>query len=256
MSLLVPTQRNLAVHHHTPLDLDLGESHLSPPNRTPLANVYFNPSQLLLLLFYLNCTRNLLHDTLLPWFPLYIKIITWVTYSREIVLTLEICDWTLSAVKSPQEPQGVRNISSMRVYEQHGFKRQLFPLHLSLTAAYFLCIKVEVQGILPCSEPTHLQGHPPVTCCPVRVCRSSHQVQNEEEWTSIEPAHSVLLYPGSHQSNSKPIVAAPFMKHGAGVTLLPMLSSSRAYTCVCVRFRKCASVCLHTGVMCGCLYRL
>lgn len=77
-------------------------------------------------------------------------------------------------------------------------------------------------------------------------------MKNEEERTSIRPAHSVLLYPGSHQSNSKPIVTAPFMKHGAGVTLLPMLSSSRARVCVgvracvCVRerVRKCASVCV------------
>lgn len=62
ISLLVPTQRNLTVHHHTPLDLDLGESHLSPPNRTPLSNIYSNPSQLSRLLFSLNYTGLVLSD--------------------------------------------------------------------------------------------------------------------------------------------------------------------------------------------------
>lgn len=75
ISLLVPTQRNLTVHHHTPQDL--GECHLSPqtephsppplsfwsPHRSPLLslNVFtFNP---------LSLQTSVFHSTLLKGLP-------------------------------------------------------------------------------------------------------------------------------------------------------------------------------------------
>lgn len=57
---------------------------------------------------------------------------------------------------------------------------------------------------------------------------------------------------------------APFMKHGAGVTLLPMLLGSCVPLCVgvgvcvrvCVHMKVGEWVCMHAGVVCGCLYKL
>lgn len=90
ISLLVPTQRNLTVHHHTPLDLDLGESHLSPPNRTPLSNIYTNPSQLSRLLFSLNYTGLVLSDLRFEPFQPAQLLYLWPFISKLFFLTLLI----------------------------------------------------------------------------------------------------------------------------------------------------------------------
>ena len=119
-----------------------------------------------------------------------------------------------------------------------------------------LCLSLSTTCVdEPCNEPTHLQGRPLITCCPVSVCPPCHQVKNVEEQGSIRAAHSASLCPLSRQSNSKPIVTAPFMKHGARVTLLPMLLGSCLPVCVCVCVCVCVwkwvSVCVNACVCTG-----
>lgn len=62
---------------------------------------------------------------------------------------------------------------------------------------------------------------------PVWVRLPRHQVKYGEKRRSPYPVHSVLLYPGA-QSNSKPIVTASLMKHGAG---WPCCPCSLAHLC-------------------------
>lgn len=122
----LPQLRGISQFIATPLWIEIWVSPIChPPSRTPLSSIDSNPSQLSLLLFSLNHTRLVLGDLCLEPFPpaklviplflLYLNIIQWVTNRREVVLTLQLCDWNSSSyarAKPLQEPHGVRNISS------------------------------------------------------------------------------------------------------------------------------------------------
>lgn len=69
ISVLVPTLRNLAVHHHTPLVLC--ESHLSPLNQTPLSTSYTNPSHPSLILPVSSSNYTPFHHSSLYFDPPY-----------------------------------------------------------------------------------------------------------------------------------------------------------------------------------------